>query len=540
MDNFFDQYDQQPGNYFDQFDQVHGSTVLGSAKAFGSGAVRSAAEMAAALGRSSPIGEQSLPGDALQQMQPSPIGPGQVPTGDQTTQYAEKNITGPLYKPPKEATIERGFEAAGAGVPYMAVPGAGGVLARAAGAILPQKGSFLGGEIDPEGPMHPVAQLAGGVLTPAGVASAGRMVTPFESSPARLRSVEALRAEGIQPTAGQVTGSDRLMRMERQLGGGGKFAQADEAFTAAALKKGGIEYDTDKSFADLLNSGFGNSSVKYKELTTNNPVISLDKTAADEAKDVLKGYHARVEGGSPAKIVQDYAYRIEGSKNLSGEEYQNLRSEIGRDARSVSNNPNLQRSLYGLQNALDDGAERSIAATNPADLGKWKEARQQYRNLLVLQNAGGKAGEKVAEGMITPANLKASADQVYGRSAYARGKGDFSDLARSGYILNAPKSSGTAENMAAINLHAGIPAIAGGFSAAGAAAPAIMGHGEFSIPGAILGAALPHAVGGAIMSGPMQKYLANQLLTQFKPDIAGANRGALINALLQGGQRMGQ
>ena len=216
---------------------------------------------------------------------------------------------------------------------------------------------------------------------------------------------------------------------------------------------------------------------------------------------------------------------------MTGDEYQNLRSEIGRDARGVSNNPNLQQSLYGIQHSLDDAAERSVAQTNPSDLGKWQQARQQYRNLLVLQNAIGKSGEAVAENQITPGNLKSSADSVYGRNAYARGRGDFTDLAKAGYILTPPKSSGTAENFMAQQMHAGIPAIAAGFAAA---APASLGHAEFSIPAAVAGAAAPFIAGKAMMSAPMQSYLANQLITPYKGALGETSKRALLNALLYG------
>ncbi len=287
-----------------------------------------------------------------------------------------------------------------------------------------------------------------------------------------------------------------------------------------------------QNLTDALNAGFQNNSDKYKALASNNPSISIDTNAKLDALGHLQNYTSKVEGNNPAPIVQTYTDRIVNAPNMTGEEYQNLRSEIGRDARGVSNNPNLQQSLYGLQRTLDDAAERSIGQTNPSDLGKWQEARQQYRNLLVLQNAAGKSGEAVAQSEITPSNLKSSADSVYGKNAYARGKGDFTDLAKSGYILTPPKSSGTAENIIAQQMHAGIPALAGGF--VGAAGPASIGHPEFSIPGMAIGAAAPFVAGKALMSSPMQSYLANQLITPYKGALSETAKRSLLNALLYG------
>jgi hypothetical protein len=320
--------------------------------------------------------------------------------------------------------------------------------------------------------------------------------------------------------------------MERQLGGSEKFDQAAEDYTQAALAKGGAKMGQNDTLSDALNNGFKNNSDKYEALAANNPSIAIDQNAKLEALQNFHNYTQKVEGSNPAPIVQTYADRIINAPNMSGAEYQNLRSEIGRDARGVSNNPNLQQSLYKLQGSLDDAAERSIAQTNPADLGKWQDARQQYRNLLVLQNAGGKSGQDVAENIITPGNLKSSADSIYGKNAYARGEGAFSDLAKAGYILQPPKSSGTAENLAAQQMHAGIPAILAGF--AGAGAHAAGGGPEVSIPAAAAGAAAPFAVGKAMMSTPGQSYLANQLMTPYKGAISETSKRALLNALLYG------
>lgn len=485
-------------------------------KSLGTGAVKGASNILSNVGQ------------AAQTEMGQPIN---VPDPQETQKVIEQNFTGAVHQP--QGPLGQFGEAIGSALTYGAtqpIAGAGGLARALGGSAISGIGSEGAGQLTEGSPLQPYAKFLGGMFSPMAVGSASKMITPFAASPTRLNAAATLKNEGVIPTAGQTVGSDRLMRMEKQLGGSEAFDNASEAFTQAALRKGGAEMGPNQSLSDALNSGFANNSSKYNSLIANNPVVTIDRNAKLDSLQHLQDYVSKVEGTGPAPIVQTYVDRISNAGNMTGAEYNNLRSEIGRDARGVGNNPNLQQTLYKLQNSLDDAAERSIGQTNAADVGKFQEARQQYRNLLVLQHAAGKSGEAVAENAITPANLKASADAIYGRNAYARGTGDFTDLAKSGYILTPPKSSGTAENFMAQQMHAGIPAIAAGFSAVGA------GHPEFSIPAALVGAAAPFAAGKALMSGPMQSYFANQLLTPYKGVISETSRRALLNALLGGSQ----
>jgi hypothetical protein len=132
--------------------------------------------------------------------------------------------------------------------------------------------------------------------------------------------------------------------------------------------------------------------------------------------------------------------------------------------------------------------ERSIATHNPADAGAWREARNEYRNLLVLEKASTAAGSNAAEGIISPSSLRNATINTQGRRNYARGNGDFADLARAGEAIMKPlPNSGTAPRQYMQHLITALGSGAGGMVA--------------SIPGMVAGAAAPVAV--SLEPGPL-------------------------------------
>src|SRR5690606_36675754 len=137
------------------------------------------------------------------------------------------------------------------------------------------------------------------------------------------------------------------------------------------------------------------------------------------------------------------------------------------------------------------------------------QAREQYRNLLAIEQAATRAGEGAAEGIISPANIRNAAVNQ-GRRDYARGQGDFADLARSGSMLLSPlPDSGTAGRLKAQNLAALGPMLGGAIVGGGAGAYQ-QGDMTGAIVGAGLGAMSSRAAGCALMSRLVQNYLSNQ------------------------------
>ena len=118
---------------------------------------------------------------------------------------------------------------------------------------------------------------------------------------------------------------------------------------------------------------------------------------------------------------------------------------------------------------------------------------------MTVDKAASGTTEAAATGLITPTKLTQAINSMK-RGSYVRGRGDFAELARAGNAIMKPfQDSGTATRA----MVRGVPAfiagvLGGGFHPAGAAA-------------AVAG---PYLAGKALMTGPVQRYLTNQMLAQ--------------------------
>jgi hypothetical protein len=239
---------------------------------------------------------------------------------------------------------------------------------------------------------------------------------------------------------------------------------------------------------------------------------------------VVSDYNGVVAPTQRAPIIQNIVDDLNktfslngpnGTNALQGVSYQSLRSSLDRAARAT-NDPQLAQTLRGLKDALDETMERSIARSNPRDLGAWREARRQDRNMLVIEKAATGAGENAALGLISPSHLR-NAAVGQGRRGYARGKGEFSELARAGEALMKPLPNSGAPGRTAVRaLGTGIQAVIGSG----------VGGTVGGLPGALAGAAasslLPNIAGALLMSKPGQAYLANRVVSPGIKTIANA------------------
>lgn len=350
--------------------------------------------------------------------------------------------------------------------------------------------------------------------------AARRAVTPFSASPERLAAANTLRNEGVDLSAGQITGSKALRYAEGEIGGNAARDLAErqgEQFTAAALRRAGVS--ADRATPAVIDQAFVDLGQRFDDLGRRN-VLVPDAALSADMQAALNTYGSITPETFRAPIVQsvanDIQQAIQTRGNIGGDAYQVLRSKIEQAAQSARSDPQLSGALRDIRSALDDAMERSIAANNPADLGAWREARNEYRNLLTVTRAATGAGENAALGSISPSQLRNATMAREGRQNYARGRGDMADIARAGEAVMKPlPDSGTASRTAIRNL--GIPAATGGAGALAA-----------GLPGAVIGAVAPRVAGAAMMSRPGQAYLSNQML----PGGMGDESRALIDAIL--------
>lgn len=279
-----------------------------------------------------------------------------------------------------------------------------------------------------------------------------------------------------------------------------------EQFTRAALRR--VGENAPRATPEVIDAAFTRVGQQFDDLIARNR-LRLDPQLNGDLMNVAGQYYSVVNPSARAPIVERTINEIRNSWAgtggrvgapgiMDGDVYQSLRSRLDRAARGT-NDPQLQDALFGIRNALDDAMERGMTA---ADTAAWREARNQYRNLLVIERAATGAGENAAAGIISPAQLRGAA-VGQNRRSYARGQGDFDELARAGVATMTPlPNSGTPARLAA----------QGALSAVGAVGGAATGGAPGAAAGAITGVLGPGLAGRALLSAPAQRFLRNQVM----------------------------
>jgi hypothetical protein len=367
-----------------------------------------------------------------------------------------------------------------------------------------------------------------GAATPAISAGVRKAISPFRNAePTRAAAVATLEREMGQPvTAGQATGSRPLQWMEQHLGELGGVNPAErtaERFTSAALRRAGE--NATRATPEVIDRAFTRIGQQFDNLAANN-TLHPDPAMGGQIRNAIADYDRLVSPPSRVPAVRQYEQEIAqalaaNNNTLPGKVYQSLRSRMEGDARGTGDHT-LATALRGMRGALDDAMERHLTRIGSSDAGAWQQARNQYRNLLVLDRAATNPNTKL--GLISPATLFSATKAVQGTRNLARGRGDFAGLAQAGSdILRELPSSGTAQRA----YYSALPGIVGGGVLGG-----VYGGGD---PTSILtGAILPPLAGRAIMSRPGQAYLRNQLATgRGGQALQGGITGGLLGMLQQ-------
>lgn len=425
--------------------------------------------------------------------------------------------TGEFYKP--KTTLGEYARTIGEFAP-LAVGGGGGVVARMARVGLPAVTSETLGQVTEGTSLEPWARMAGAFAGGMLPNTAARVVTPAPAAPARQAAVQALEKEGVTAlTAGQRTGNKRLRWVEDAtemvpLGGGKATAmqeKAAEQFTAAALRRAGVT-NANRATPDVIDTAFTDLGNKFNQLTSRYDMVQSRRLVNDLNK-VLTDYNAVTAEPFRSPIVKQAIDQFVSNRSMArgayipGQVYQNTRSMLSKLIPQLKrSDPNGMIAVRNIMDALDRGMEFSIRVKNPSDLGKFREARTQYRNLLALEDAVSTAGEAAASGLITPAALRNAAKKQDTR-AYARGKSDLGNLSRAGVEagLTPLRSSGTAER----NFAQGIISTP---SVVGTGLAGLMSSGDpwMMLAGAVAPPLIKAATARGLMSNRAQRYFANQ------------------------------
>jgi hypothetical protein len=279
------------------------------------------------------------------------------------------------------------------------------------------------------------------------------------------------------------------------------------------LKKIGV--DSDRASPEVMADAYRSIGDRFNSLASKYD-ISIDKPLKDDLSDIVTSYNSKIEGGNKINLISDTVKKIGKMKTMTGENYKNLRSQLGEAAQNAS--AVNKNTIHEIMSSLDDAMENSIKNVNPDDVGKWQEARKLYKNYLTIEKAMSGAGQDTAMGFVTPNQLASATKVVGGRRAYVQGNGDFHDLVRAGQAaMRGIPDSGTASRMGPLIDALGIGQVGVGI---GSGNPLLMATGV----GTMARRAIPY--------WPVQNYVGNQLLG---PSGKTA-KDRLLDALLAAGQ----
>jgi hypothetical protein len=425
------------------------------------------------------------------------------------------NIAGAIVTPAKLAKI---------GVTATRIPKVGAGLGLAA------DGAVIGGltaygndqDIGTGAAIGGAAGAAGQAL----VSGASKLITPFKAPPARTQAAKALKREGIDVSAGQAVGNKGLLYRESEMGGNAMqdFAERQgEQLTGAALKRAGI--DANRATPEVLDQAFTRIGNQFDNLASQTTILP-DESLLRDITETAVDYAGKVGPGMRVGMIERTANDVIGllqQGQMAGPVFKTLRSALSKFSRETTQ-PEAKEAALNFINALDDAVERS----NPAIAPAWREVRNQYRNMLVLEQAATAAGSTAREGILSPAALRAATVSKQGRRNFARGKGDFSDLARNAeLVMTKVPDSGTSSRLGARLLPQMV-----GIGAGGAFGGYQGGDINSAVMGAMAGAAAPYAMGKMTMSGPGQAYLRNQLLGGVTPEMERAAARAISSGAM--------
>ncbi len=446
------------------------------------------------------------------------------------TQGMEKGIVGtgglepdPVFKgtPYKSTTgLGEATERVGEG---LATPsswmGPGGPLAKAGLSTLSSVGSYLGEQFGGK-----PGAVIGGMVAPTvpGLAKAGvsGLARPLAAERAdRVKDVGVLRSEGIEPTAGDVSGRawmQGLQRGDRLTGSYEKTALPPiEQFTSRLAEK--IGQKSDRIDAPTLAAARRDLGKVYDEAADKVPIVENYKVGG-KRKNVLgeklvqitqdmamertpDAVRNQIEAAID-QVMRGFETKDSGLAVMSGKTYKEY-TKKGSFLDRLQNDPTTKHFATQIDRALKDSITRTAAksAERKELLSALRDADKKWYNMIVLSEAASGPGPLAARGLIEPERLRAILTRGQeNKLGYALEKGDLHELTRAATSVMSPyHAQGSFMERAATY---GAP------SAIGAVTSHFMGGDPFA--GAAMGAASPTAM-GALVNSPMgQRFLKKQ------------------------------
>lgn len=461
-----------------------------------------------------------------------------LPTYENTKNYIEDNLTGKFYEP--KSRLGQYARTVGEFAPTGGAIGAVSKGSRLAKTLIPALTSETAGQLTEGTKYEPAARVVGALTGGMLPNTAMRAVTPMRADPTRQAALQTLEREGVTSlTAGDRTGN-RFLQWSEDVSrdmpfNGGKVGAVKEAqereFTRAALRR--VGEDADLASPEVINRAFNRLGNEFNTIIGNN-AIRVDNQLNQDIRNTVTSYFRQKNATARVPAIEETARDvIQAIQNpqlggrFSGEAYQSTRKELENVERANRfQDPTTAQAARQLREALDDAFTRSVSPDIAESL---QTARDQYRELLAIEQAVGKSTQKAAEEIITPKNL-AQALLKQDRRGYVRGSREQAELARAGQRLLTPlQQSGTAPRANAQTFLNTLGAATGGiFGSAGGP----VGTGIGAAAGAMGQAMAQGAMARTLMSKPVQNYLSNQTLAPAIEYYNNALRPSLANTAI--------
>lgn len=385
--------------------------------------------------------------------------------------------------------------------------------------VVPGLASEAAGQATEGTNVEPYARMVGAIAAPIAAGAAGRLATDVISpaagqiTPARREAVEALRREGVRPTAGQVTGVEPQRYREAASQAGVDLAeQAAGDFTAAVMRSVGSS--ATRATPEALMEAQRRLSGVYDDVARGVAVVP-DSGVLTKMSEALATYRELAPSASAppifANINKAMVRSFRSGEAIANETLMSWRKNLSRLTTSADD-ATRSAAITAIETVDDAIAQALVGAGRADDVQRLTEARNQYRNLLAIEQAAMRAD---VEGVISPLALR-TALLTQGRRRYVQGRGDLAEITRAASDIMSPlPQSGTQPRLSARELFSG----ASGGTGVGLGA---FGLGLDPVTSTAIGgtaAIMPALRNAFLTSGPGQAYYQNQLLPQFGPII---------------------
>lgn len=331
----------------------------------------------------------------------------------------------------------------------------------------------------------------------AAPAIAGKITSPLGGAdPELLAAAERARALGLNPSAGQTTGSPRLQALEDTL-----TATPEQLDTLARLAMGTVGSSAPRASQSALREAQSALSTKFDDILGGVEAVP-DQNIAQRAMSVVDNYLQDAPASAAIPRVRNVANEIIDAATspnptpISLETFRKWRTSLGSLATSDLEADRIAaRELRDVIDAATDVA--LIAAGRASDIPKLAETRKQWWNLIGLKDVASRAGQEARLGRMTPEALRAAVRRTQGPEAISMGRGtnlaELATTAEAAIPSAASVSPGGVRSVAPEVAATGLAGLAGG-----------------GVPG-MIAAPLATSLGRQfLMNDVVQRYLRNQ------------------------------